>query len=226
MRPAAGPLLAALLALPAAANAAGGAHVIDDSEVEQAGHCHLELWASAYSHGNGLANVGPACTPARMANLEIDGFIAHYAPPHARAQTSIGLGPKVTLRPMSTGFGIAVEGYASLDTRTGRPTVVTVAVPFSLPVGPRWTINLNVGTTWVRGVQGLTPTGGGQLVYAPATGPSAMVEVFRQGSAPVGGQAGLRWTVADGRIDLDLLVGRYVDGVSPRAMTLGLTIQR
>jgi hypothetical protein len=38
-------------------------------------------------------------------------------------------------------------------------------------------------------------------------------------------KVGLRWNPRVGDVDVDLSAGRYVDGASPRAFTLGLTIR-
>ena len=53
-----------------------------------------------------------------------------------------------------------------------------------------------------------------------------MVETFIRDEGKIGGQAGLRWTVAGGAVDLDLIGGRYVDGATPGAATFGVTIRR
>ncbi len=61
---------AAILAGPALA--AGGAHIVDNSEVETPGTCHLELWVSRFVPGDGYAKRGaglhvqrfPGCSSA------------------------------------------------------------------------------------------------------------------------------------------------------------------
>jgi len=50
--------------------------------------------------------------------------------------------------------------------------------------------------------------------------------VFGTDRGPPGGQAGLRWVTDRGRIDVDLLAGRRIDGTSASAVTVGLTIRR
>ncbi len=216
-----------MLATAAArARASGGADVVDDSEVETPGHCHLEAWATDLPAGGSLYNLAPACTPKRTPWLEIDGFLTHYDPVRGQASKAIGFGPKINLRPAASGLGIGIEGSIAIDASRGKPAYVTAMVPFTLPIGPRWIVNANIGTQYVRGVHGLGITAGTQAVYQPPKGPELMIETFVVGGGPIGQQAHLRWTVDRGRIDLDLMASRYPDGVSRHAMTLGLTIRR
>lgn len=221
------PVLAlVILSLPAVARASGGAHVVDDSEVETPGWCHLELWGSDYRPGGSLFNVGPACTPKAVPWLELDGFATRTDQRHGRATTTIGFGPKVTLRPQSSGLGVGLSGLVAIDPRDGRVASAAFNLPVTRPIGPRWRINANVGLCWVRGSGRAALTAGGQAEYTPAHGPELMAEVFRTGNGPLGAQAGPRWTVDRGRVDIDLLAARYPDGVAKAALTLGMTIRR
>lgn len=209
-----------------AAQAAGGADIIDDSEVEQAGICHLEMWGTSLTRGGGILNIGPACTPRRLPWLEIDGFLNRYVPARGERANTIGLGPKVALRPAASGLGVGLSGSLSLDTRDGHPAYAAANLPVTLPLGVGWTLNANAGVQWTRGVHVPGFAGGAQIVWQPPHGPEIMLEGFRAGTGPFGQQAHLRWTVDRGRIDIDLMGGRYTDGVSSRSVTLGLTIRR
>lgn len=215
-----------LAVMPVAATASGGADVVDDSEVETSGHCHLEAWASDFPMGGSLVNLGPACTPARVPWLEIDGFLNHYDPVRGRAARTIGFGPKINLRPSASGLGLGMEGTVSVDASRGGVAYVVANLPLTLPVGPRWTFNANAGAQYVRGVHGLGVTAGVQAVWQPPKGPQLMAETFVVGGGPVGQQVHARWTVDRGRIDIDVMASRYPDGVSRHALTLGFTIRR
>lgn len=69
------------------AMAAGGAHIVDDSEVERPGHCHVEWWVTRFVPGNGFANAAPACTLKRIPFLEAG--VAHNLRPQ---DSGLGLG--------------------------------------------------------------------------------------------------------------------------------------
>ena len=218
-------ILAALLLLPGPALAAGGAHVNDDSEVEDPGHCHLEAWASSYLAQGYLANLAPACTLRSLPRLEVDGFVTRVREDGTGA-TTIGLGPKVTLRPQASGLGIGLSGAVAVDAARGRLGYAIVNLPVTLPLKYWLRVNLNAGAQWTRGRAGLDATGGVQVEVTPRKGPALMVEGFAHSGQPLGGQAGLRWTADRGRLDLDLLYARYVDGFARHALTLGLTLRR
>jgi hypothetical protein len=211
---------------PAAARASGNAHVIDDSEVEAFGHCHLEVWGSSFLSQGYFGTIAPACTLPGKTWLEVDGFASRYSPARGASSTTIGLGPKINLRVQERGLGIGLSGMVAYDVEHHRIGNATLNIPFSMPV-KRWLrINVNVGAQWVKDVHGLAATGGVQAEYMPLHGPELMVEWFAHSGLPSGAQGGLRWTVDHGRTDLDVDYGRYVDGVSRNAVTLGVTVRR
>ena len=132
--------------------AAGGAHVVDDSEVETPGTCHVELWVAEFVPGDGYANVAPACTTLEIPWLEIG---AAYA--HCWDQTVSGplIGPqlKINFRPASKGVGFGPGLSAAVNTRTGEVGLagliglVTIPVPensgsTSTADGATWTATL------------------------------------------------------------------------------------
>ena len=99
-------------------------------------------------------------------------------------------------------------------------------VPATMDIGERLRVNVNVG--WLYGLRSErqhTFFGGAQVEAEIADDLALMVEVFGRGFGHVGGQIGLRWNPGGGRFDLDLLAGRWIDGVTPDAITLGLTVR-
>ncbi len=70
-------LLAAVLAAAGQAQAAGGAHVIDDSEVGDPGSCHVDTWAALQEHHQKQISLAPACTPAALPWLELGANLGH-----------------------------------------------------------------------------------------------------------------------------------------------------
>ena len=96
------------------ARAAGGAHIVDDSEVETPGHCHVELWVTRFVPGNGYANAAPACTPKQIPFLEVG--LAHQDHWSEENNAPI-LGPtvKVNLRPQDTGLGLGITASSGVN---------------------------------------------------------------------------------------------------------------
>jgi hypothetical protein len=134
---------------------------------------------------------------------------------------------KLNLQPISRRGGMAISTAASIDTRTGRMESASVIVPLTLPVTQRLSFNLNAGYSYLRtAAHPRSIFWGGQVEAQIGREVTLMAEAFGRAGEPAGAQAGLRWNPRGGAVDVDLLVGRYVDGASPRAITVGLTVRR
>lgn len=216
-------LLALLAAGPVFAS--GGEHVIDDAAVETPGSCHLENWVTLSSDGDGLVNSSPACTRDAWPNLELGGFITHGWTRNSD-DTLIGLSPKLILRSENRGIGIGIATSVGYGIDRGRFETASVVVPVTIPAGEKLRFNLNAGWLWARAGHRHDLFLGAQAEVALRKNLNLMVETFTRDEGKVGGQAGLRWTVAGGTADLDLIGGRYVDGATRSAVTFGVTIRR
>ncbi|HEY6816578.1 MAG TPA: hypothetical protein VI168_13645 [Croceibacterium sp.] len=216
-------LPAAFLA-PDTALAAGGPHVIDDSEVETAGDCHLETWAMGSSGDQWLANAGLGCTPEAVPMLELGAMVTHAWSPGAD-ETLLGMASKLNLRPADTGLGLAVAGALAYGTDRSRFEAASLIAAVTVPAGERLRVNLNAGWVWTEAGAGHELFGGAQAEWAVGSGVTLMAEGFGRDHGNAGAQAGVRWTTGGGRVDLDLLAGRFHDGATPTSVTLGLTVR-
>ncbi|MDO7841041.1 hypothetical protein [Sphingomonas immobilis] len=214
-------LAALVYATPAWAS--GVEHVVDDSAVETPGTCHVENWATLYRGGAGVAVTGPACTRARWPNLEIGGYASHGWDGRMQ-ETQIALSPKWNVRDEKRGLGIALHATAALDAGRGRLAAASLVAPFTIPAG-RLRFNVNIGADWTRSA-GYQAFAGAQVETTLCNTLTAMAEVFAHDSGPAGQQVGLRWTPGGGRMDVDVAYGRYLDGVAPHGVSLGLTVRR
>jgi hypothetical protein len=204
--------------------AAGGAHVVDDAAVETPGGCHLENWVSAIGGGS-LVDIAPACTPKALSDLEIGGFVTQSRSAGATA-TTIGLAPKLALRSEARGLGIGLSASIGYGTDRGQFENASLVVPLTIPAGKALRFNLNAGWQWSRADHAHDLFLGGQVEATLSRRLALMAEAFGRDRRKVGGQAGLRWTSADGRADVDLLAGRYLDGATRNAITVGMTLRR
>ena len=68
----------AMVALASAALAAGGAHVVEDSEVLEPGLCQVDLWVTRFDPGAGYVNAAPTCTLTSLPRLEWGFQFQHY----------------------------------------------------------------------------------------------------------------------------------------------------
>lgn len=205
--------------------AGGGAHVVDDDAVETPGTCHLEIWGTRYGSRSGLANLSPACTREAWPDLELGVAVQHTW--DSKGHTIAGPALKLHLVSLGQNAGAAIDGSASFDTRTGRLEAASAIVPFTLPIGRKTRFSINLGYSYLRNsAERHSVFWGGQVETQIGRDLTLMAEGFGRASGPAGAQAGLRWTPHGGAIDVDLLAGRYVDGTSPTAITIGLTIRR
>lgn len=205
--------------------AAGGAHVVDDAGVETPGTCHLEAWITQYGPDLGLVNLAPACTRRAWPRLEIGGAIQY--PPDGLDETTVGPALKFLLRPEESGFGLSLIGGGNLNLRSGRLETASLVLPVTAPAGDRLRFNFNAGWLYSRaGVKRYQLFYGAQVEAGLARDVKLMAEGFDRDDGKPGWQAGLRWNPHSAEVDLDLLVGERVDGSSPRAVTVGLTLRR
>lgn len=218
-------ILAALSLSAAPAHAGGGAHVIDDATVETPGTCHLESWLTRYDENRGLVNLSPACTREAWPDLEIGAAFQHGW--DGRTHSSAGPALKLNLRPVERGWGVALATAATWSLDSGRFETASIIVPVTIPVNERLRVNLNAGWLYAHASRDRHAMFAGAQVEAQiAPDLSAMAEVFGRDRGPAGGQVGLRWNPRGGAVDVDLLAGRYVDGASPSAITVGVTLRR
>ena len=205
--------------------AAGGAHVVDDSEVETPGTCHVELWVAEFVPGDGYANVAPACTTLEIPWLEIG---AAYA--HCWDQTVSGplIGPqlKINFRPASKGVGFGPGLSAAVNTRTGEVGLAGLIGLVTIPVTEKLRVNVNGGWSHLDSDNPTAFFWGGQVEVDVGWDITFMMEAFGRQPGVIGNQMGLRYTpAAHPRFDFDLLVGTTYDVVNTKFFTLGVTVR-
>lgn len=221
---AAGLGFAALVAAVEEARASGGAHIVDDAEVETPGLCHAESWLSGFEGGRRLANLSPACTFHALSSVEFGAAIQHGWE-RGHRHTLIGPAVKVALRSPSHGIGLGVAVSGAVDVASGKAETASVLLPVTIDLTPRVRANFNLSYQWARTGDRHGLVAGAQIEARVRGTLSVMAEGFVRDGAKPGFQAGVRWTPKTW-IDVDLLGGRRVDGSSARAVTLGVTLRR
>ena len=212
------------LIIAAPAYAGGGAHIVDDASVETPGICHLESWVTHYDQDMGMVNLSPACTRKAWPDLEIGASLQQSWA--GVEDTTIGPALKYNLRPVETRLGAGVSVGGNWSVRSGQLETASLIVPLTIPLSDTVQINLNSGWTYGRALEHQTAAFYGVQLMAQVTRTvSLMAEAFRRDHGRPGHQAGLRWTPNGGNLDLDILFGRRIDGVSPYAVTVGLTLR-
>ncbi len=219
-------LLLGLAAMANEARAAGGAHVVDDAGVETPGVCHLETWVTGHGAGDGSVTLAPACTRTAWPRVEL-GASAAVARSGGEDETTFGPALKLNLRPLETGLGLGVIASGSWGADSGRLESAALLAPISVALSERARLNLNAGWHYSRTAERSHQAFyGAQVEVDLSPGWSAMAEAFGHDRGRTGAQFGLRWTPAGGAVDLDLLAGRYLDGATRDAITVGITARR
>jgi hypothetical protein len=204
--------------------AAGSAHVVDDSEVEEPGRCHVDSWAARQNRSNGSAVLSPACTSTAMPKLELSAALQRNW--GSSRDTLVGPGFKYNFLPEADGMGLALAGSGAWSTRDGHFDNALLVVPLTLRLNQELRVNLNAGWSYThsRGRKEQLFLGA-QVEYAITSDVSLMAEVFGRDGDPIGRQMGVRWTPGKGDVDVDLLYGRRLDGTTPRTVTLGVSFR-
>jgi len=204
------------------ARAAGGSHIVDDSEVETPGDCHVELWVTRFVPGSGYGNAAPACTPKRIPFLELGMAYQDYWSEEDNAPI---LGPtvKVNLRPQATGLGLAIESSTGVDVRTSTLNFASALGVMSIPINDKTRINLNSGWSYVDSEKVHAFVYGAQIEADIGWDVTLMLEGFGRAPGIGGVQAGVRFTPNNGRLDFDLLAARFIGRGQPFFFTVGVT---
>ncbi|CAN5248311.1 hypothetical protein BH09PSE3_BH09PSE3_28720 [soil metagenome] len=168
---------AACMASASSARAAGGAHVIDDSEVETPGHCHLETWVTYHTRSTGSAVANPACTLAALPSVELGAGSVYSWEPGTDA-TVFAPAVKWNLRPSSSGLGLAIDASVGWSSATDRIETASLIVPVTVPLNGQFTANLNAGILWSRTGSTTEAFVGGQILWQRRKNLSFMAEVF------------------------------------------------
>lgn len=130
------------------------------------------------------------------------------------------------LRSEQRGIGIGIASSVGYSIDRNRIETASIIMPVTIPAGEALRINLNAGWQWAHSGDHHDVFVGAQAEITLRQNLNLMVETFTRDEGEAGGQAGLRWTVASGAVDLDLLGGRYVDGITRNAITFGVTVRR
>lgn len=205
--------------------AAGGAHIVDDSEVETPGTCHVEFWVTHFVPGDGYVNAAPACTTLAIPWLEIGAAYQHYWD-QVTAGPLIGPQMKINFQPSSKGVGIALGLNAAVNARTGDLGLAGLTALVTIPVTEKFRINLNAGWSYLNGDNPNALFWGGQVEVDVGWDVTLMMEAFGRQPGVIGNQIGLRYTpAAHPRFDFDLLAGTVYDEPNTKFFTLGVTVR-
>jgi hypothetical protein len=211
------------LALAGPALAAGGAYVVDDSEIGEAGSCKLEAWVQGARHDERNLVAAPACVFESLSFVEL-GMALTRARAGGEWSTSVSPKAKVTLLPIERhGIGLGVAVGAGYATEPSKVESLTAAAFLSVQPLEAARVNFNLGWERDRTVPRDFATWGIGTDVQVAENWTAIAEAFGRDRGRPGLQLGIRPTILDGRVDLDLILGRNLSERRANWVTLGVT---
>jgi len=226
-------VIAATLAVPNHAWAAGAAYQVDTAEVSEAGACKVETWASFADNKDFYAAVSPACSVPFIRPLELS---AQFNRSRSDGEWDTAVTPKVKINLVSSAIGkpgVAVTGTVTYDFITHEATTVNLTVPVTLRLSDVVRINFNGGWMLDRTVDRNYLTYGlGVDWRTPDNVWTLTAEVFGQtaNSADVASitqprfQVGLRWRPID-RWNVDVIYGRNIYGEDANWFTVATVLR-
>ena len=216
-------LLSIALGAPGA-KAAGGPHVVDDSEPETPGVCHFETWVSQFLSGGGYVNESPACTPAKIPWLQLGAAYQHFWGSTFNGPI-FGPAAKINFRHEDSGLGVGLGLNSGVNLQTGGLATASTLMLLTVPIGDRVRFNFNAGWSYVSNDSPNSFFYGGQFEAEVGGDILLMIEAFGRATDSRGAQMGLRYTPHGGPFDFDLLVANYFGAVNTQVVTFGVTIR-
>lgn len=215
---AAGWLLLAAVAANGTAHASGGPYVVDDADVVAPGSCQVETWHARRGRDAEQTAVAPGCHFAG-AEWSLFGLDARQ---DGERRRSVAVQGKWLLRAIEPGgLGVALVAGGGAESRAGRLSEVFAYLPLSIEPTDSLRVHLNLGGLLDRDARQWTATWGLGFDWALASRLHVLGERFGDGTGDSGWQLGLRPVLIEGRLHLDLVHGRNVDGIRGRWWTLG-----
>ena len=224
---------ATMALLPGHVLAAGGAFAVDDAEIGNPGSCKVETWTSFADNRDFAGNATPACVVDFIAPVELG---AQFQSVRSEGGWTRSVSPKakINIIPIETGkVGVGLFGGTNFDYRSGRRTGSFIAVPVTFAISEQFKVNVNGGwlhdridsrhwLTWGAGFKWnfVTPL----TLIGEVYGQTRHKDPNRPSLSRPRAQLGLRYTAADS-VDLDIIYGRSISGVSANWITGALNVR-
>ncbi len=220
--------VAVLAAAGPEAWAAGGAHVVDDAALVPAGTLQVEAWSAFALPGGQVLNLTAAGTLPARPRIEFSVSVVGDNTAGAPRDFEIAGQVKVLLRSISEDgvpVGLAMTASHGIDARRGRSDTTALVGIVSVAPAPDLIVHANLG--WEHGHAEDSDVAVWGLAADWGAGEGWMLtgELFGGGGQPTGVQAGVRRTLMDDRLDLDLLAARNLQGERATFVTLGATLR-
>jgi hypothetical protein len=220
--------LIGLLSVISSVNAAGGAYVVDDADINAPGECNIDVWYQDGRHSpNGAAVVSPACTFRELPSVQLGAAVQRN---HIDGQNETQLSPQFKAQLFSRedlGLQLALAGSAHIAFNRAH---AFDGADLNLPVTwqPVDALRLNLNTGWNHtyddGEQNHRWSWGTGVEYDLARSLTLIAERYGQRGGEQAWQVGPRLHIGE-RIDVDLIGGRSLIGERDQWLTTGATLR-
>jgi hypothetical protein len=223
-------ILAQVLSTPVVA--AGGAFVVDDSEIAKPGDCKVESWASFASSTDFLGVTSPACVANLGWPVELGFSLARFRSDDDWGSELVLKG-KTNILPAGIGkVGLGFSGAVAFDLLTGEHSASSVNVPATFEIVEQFKINVNAGWLYTRPEDLNWVTYGAGFEWNFIKPLTLIGEVFGLAGQSVEpssrtdlrGQLGLRYMPYES-VDIDVIYGRNILGENANWITVGLNLR-
>ena len=220
------------LALSTPAAAAGGAFVVDNSEIAKPGDCKVKSWVSFASNADFLGVTSPACVANLGRPVELGFSLARFRSGDEWGSEFLLKG-KTNILPAGIGkIGLGFSGAVAFDLLTGENSASVINVPATFEIFDQFKINVNAGWLHIRAEDLDRFTYGTGFEWDFVKQLTLIGEVFGLAGHDVKpssrteprAQLGLRFKPIE-NVDIDVIYGRNILGENANWITLGLTVR-
>ena len=217
------------LDLATKAHAAGGSYVVDDGAINSPGECNIDTWFTSNRHDSSTHNavISQGCTSRNLPWLQWGGAAEQD---HSDDSTANRLSPQLKAQLYANqdqSLELALSGEAHYALKGSRRYD---GADLNLPLTwqPFEPLRLNLNGGWSHayndGKQTRRLTWGSGFEYTVADALTLIGERYGEEGADQSWQAGPRLHIGTA-VDLDLVVGRNLNGDRDRWLTTGATVR-
>ena len=235
-------LVVGVLLLPARADAAGGAFVVDDAVIDDPGKCTGQFWTSAASNHDFIAVAYPTCVVNLGTPVELGALMQRARSADVWSSSGTFTAKTNFIKADKNPFGVGLAAGVTWDLISGANTGGYVYVPVTVPVNDKVKINVNGGwqydnvakisyATWGAGVEWILDKDKKLTLLGEVFGQAGALPAVNPGDPPSPNsiieprtQIGVRFAPNE-KFDIDLIWGHNITGENAQWVTLGLNVR-
>lgn len=203
---------------------AAGPYAVGTSEVDPAGTCYADSWASFAQNGDFVGITNPACVFNFGHPLDL-GIEFKRAESDGDWTSQLKIKAKANIIPIARyGLGFGINGNVNFDLLTHEARSAALFFPISLQLAEPLRLHLKIGMQWDLIRNRSFETWGANLELKVAPKMKVLAEVYGQDDDRPSAQAGLRYSPHE-KIDFEFVYGRNIEGEQSNWFTFGVNMR-